>query len=163
LCPAKDFLALARDPESPKHYGVPGPTLEGYLFPDTYALPRGTGCAAIVQTMIARFKRAWDEAQKQRAPEVKLNELQAGTRAAVDRGEGAGAVEGARARLVRVSQPDEAAHAAADRPDGDLRDPALARLQVGREHPQEGSFARPSVQHLRGQGAAAGADREPGR
>src|SRR5262249_35981167 len=83
LCPAKDFLALARDPESPKHYGVPGPTLEGYLFPDTYALPRGTGCAAIVQTMIARFKRAWDEAQKQRAPEVKLNELQAVTLASI--------------------------------------------------------------------------------
>ena len=28
LCPAADFLKIARDPESPKQYGVTGPSLE---------------------------------------------------------------------------------------------------------------------------------------
>ena len=45
LCTAPDFLKIVRDPLSPKKYGVPGPSLEGYLFPDTYSLPRGAGCA----------------------------------------------------------------------------------------------------------------------
>jgi UPF0755 protein len=83
LCAAKDFLAIARDPSSPKHFGVPGPSLEGYLFPDTYSLPRSIGCAGIIQAMVARFQRAWQEAQKQRAPDVKLDELQAVTLASI--------------------------------------------------------------------------------
>src|SRR5207237_7163291 len=31
LCAPADFLKIARDPASPKKYGVPGPSLEGYL------------------------------------------------------------------------------------------------------------------------------------
>src|SRR4051812_24461809 len=63
LCPAGDFLKLARDPGSPKRFGVPGPSMEGYLFPDTYAVTRGAGCPGIMQTMVARFQKAWAHAQ----------------------------------------------------------------------------------------------------
>jgi len=83
LCSAHDLLAIARDPASPKRFGVPGPSLEGYLFPDTYSLPRSVGCAGIVQTMIARFQRAWQEAQSQRLPEIRLDEQQAVTLASI--------------------------------------------------------------------------------
>src|SRR5438552_8396921 len=83
LCPAQEFLALARDPASPKRFGVPGPSLEGYLFPDTYSLPRSTGCAGIAQAMVARFQRAWQEAQSQRLPEIRLDEQQAVTLASI--------------------------------------------------------------------------------
>src|SRR5207253_11193195 len=75
--------ALARAPSSPNRFGVAGPSLEGYLFPASYSLSRSIGCAGIVQTMVARFQRAWQEAQSQRLPEIRLNELQAVTLASI--------------------------------------------------------------------------------
>ncbi|HUJ24502.1 MAG TPA: endolytic transglycosylase MltG [Myxococcales bacterium] len=83
LCSAGDFLKLARDPASPKKFGVPGPSMEGYLFPDTYSFPRGAGCGGIAQAMVARFQKAWAEAQTQRLPGVKLDEKQSVTLASI--------------------------------------------------------------------------------
>ncbi len=83
LCGAGEFLKLARDPASPKKYGVPGPSMEGYLFPDTYSVPRGIGCGGIVAAMVTRFQHAWQQAQAQRLPSVKLDERQAVTLASI--------------------------------------------------------------------------------
>jgi UPF0755 protein len=83
LCPAADFLKLARDPATAKKLGVPATNLEGFLFPDTYALPRTAACTATLQTMVARFQHAWQRAQVQRLPSVKLDELQAVTLASI--------------------------------------------------------------------------------
>jgi len=83
LCAPADFLKIARDPASPKKYGVPGPSLEGYLFPDTYSLPRTVGCAGIVQAMVSRFHKAWQHAEMQRLPGVRLDELQSVTLASI--------------------------------------------------------------------------------
>ncbi len=83
LCPAPDFLKIARDPASPAKYGVPGPSLEGYLFPDTYSLPRSAGCGGIVQTMVSRFNKAWQHADAQRLESVSLDKLQAVTLASI--------------------------------------------------------------------------------
>ena len=38
---------------------VPVPTLEGYLFPDTYNFLPGTSAREAVQTMVRRFEQAW--------------------------------------------------------------------------------------------------------
>jgi UPF0755 protein len=51
--------ALLRDPASAERFGVEGPGLEGYLFPDTYRLPRGLATNEIVRTLIDRFRKAW--------------------------------------------------------------------------------------------------------
>ncbi len=52
------FLALAeRPPEALKPPYDEGPTLEGYLFPDTYEIPLGTGPEAIVRLMLRRFAK----------------------------------------------------------------------------------------------------------
>jgi UPF0755 protein len=83
LCPAADFLALARDAGSPKKFGVPGPSMEGYLFPDTYSVTRGAGCPGIMQTMVSRFQKAWTAAQTRRLPSVKLNEREGVTLASI--------------------------------------------------------------------------------
>jgi UPF0755 protein len=82
LCSAEQFLKLARDPASPAKFGVPGPSMEGYLFPDTYSVPRSP-CAAIMQAMVARFKQAWTAAAAQKLPSVNLNELQGVTLASI--------------------------------------------------------------------------------
>jgi UPF0755 protein len=84
LCSTADFLKLARDPASPKKFGVPGPSMEGYLFPDTYTLTRtASGCAGIVQVMVARFQKAWAHAQAQKLPTVNLNEREGVTLASI--------------------------------------------------------------------------------
>jgi len=52
------FLRLVNHPPAewtPSY--VEGPTLEGYLFPDTYDLPRGADPAVIVTVMLRRFDR----------------------------------------------------------------------------------------------------------
>lgn len=83
LCTADEFLKLARDPALARKLGVPAHSFEGFLFPDTYSVPRGPGCPGIVAAMVARFQKAWQAAQAQRLPSVKLSELQAVTLASI--------------------------------------------------------------------------------
>jgi UPF0755 protein len=83
ICAADEFLRLARDSATAKKLGVPASSLEGFLFPDTYSVPRGVGCPGIVQAMVARFRDGWRKADAQRAADVKLDELQAVTLASI--------------------------------------------------------------------------------
>ncbi len=83
LCDADEFLTLARDPRAAKKLGVPANSLEGYLFPDTYSVPKSMGCAGIMAAMVARFRAAWAAAEAQRSPDVKLTQPQAVTLASI--------------------------------------------------------------------------------
>jgi UPF0755 protein len=56
--PGGDFVKAAADPASIQHIDPRAPDLEGYLFPDTYALPRGTTATALVARMVGQFERA---------------------------------------------------------------------------------------------------------
>jgi UPF0755 protein len=49
------FLSLTEEPSVLKNYGVTGPTLEGYLFPDTYQFGRGISPSLIIDAMVKRF------------------------------------------------------------------------------------------------------------
>lgn len=48
-----------RDSAMRRRLDVPTPTLEGYLFPDTYAFPDGTSGRSAVETMVKRFEQVW--------------------------------------------------------------------------------------------------------
>ncbi len=48
-----------RDSALRDRVGDPSPTLEGYLFPDTYVFAPGTSAHAAVAEMVNRFQRAW--------------------------------------------------------------------------------------------------------
>jgi UPF0755 protein len=61
LARAEEFIALARDPASAPRFGVEGPTLEGYLFPDTYRMPRNLTPGEIAQILMEQFLRVWTE------------------------------------------------------------------------------------------------------
>jgi len=62
------FLALCREPAFIHHLGIQQNQLEGYLFPDTYALVRDKSDAkSIITQMVHRFLRVWKEI----APEKK--------------------------------------------------------------------------------------------
>lgn len=57
LSDEKEFLSLAEDPETLKKHGISGPSLEGYLYPDTYHFGKGLSASTIIDTMIRRFRQ----------------------------------------------------------------------------------------------------------
>jgi UPF0755 protein len=59
LFPRDRFLAAARDPAMIRDLDPRAPTLEGYLFPDTYKLSRRTTPEQLCRIMTARFRAAW--------------------------------------------------------------------------------------------------------
>ncbi|WP_051173159.1 endolytic transglycosylase MltG [Thermodesulfobacterium hveragerdense] len=59
ICNKEDFLKLAESPQTAKQYGLPGPTLEGYLFPDTYYFYRNSHPGQVVKTMVDNFWKHW--------------------------------------------------------------------------------------------------------
>lgn len=57
---AIDFVAAGQNGAAIGDFDPEAASLEGFLFPDTYALPRSAGAAGAVQVMVDRFKRAFD-------------------------------------------------------------------------------------------------------
>jgi UPF0755 protein len=64
---ARAFVQAARDPGPIKAIDPQADTLEGYLFPDTYSLPRQIDGAAMVSRMVKRFTSVFDEDMRRRA------------------------------------------------------------------------------------------------
>jgi UPF0755 protein len=64
--PVESVQAAVRDPELLRAVGAPTPTLEGYLFPDTYVFPDGTTPRAAVHVMVDRFQHVWQPEWDQR-------------------------------------------------------------------------------------------------
>jgi UPF0755 protein len=58
LVDADRFKALVEDADFVESLGVPGESLEGYLFPDTYRLTRGMAEEEIIRIMVSRFRQA---------------------------------------------------------------------------------------------------------
>jgi UPF0755 protein len=57
--PAESVLVAARDSALRQSVGAVTPTLEGYLFPDTYTFPAGTSARSIVAALVRRFQDIW--------------------------------------------------------------------------------------------------------
>ncbi len=55
LASEAELLAAAADPALRQRLGVSAPSLEGYLFPETYHFARGTAAAEILAAMTAHF------------------------------------------------------------------------------------------------------------
>lgn len=53
---AAEFIALARDPAVAAAHGLPGDTLEGYLFPDTYYFNHNHRAEGVIEQMISGFR-----------------------------------------------------------------------------------------------------------
>jgi len=56
LAPAEEVLRVAHDPAVLKSLGVEGPSLEGYLFPDTYQFVRGMSVEEMLGRMVQRTR-----------------------------------------------------------------------------------------------------------
>jgi UPF0755 protein len=64
------FVALATDSLFADSLGVAAPTLEGYLFPETYLVDPEIDARGLVRLMVAEFQRTFGEEWRERALEL---------------------------------------------------------------------------------------------
>ncbi len=64
-------------------WSVPGPGLEGYLFPDTYHFAPKVPLDSVIQTMVTQYQRLWTPARRQRAEDLGMSEREAMTLASI--------------------------------------------------------------------------------
>ena len=64
---AASFVAAAHNPALARSFDPEARDLEGYTFPDTYAVPRKTDAAAMVHLMVERFEKVLTPALRQAA------------------------------------------------------------------------------------------------
>jgi UPF0755 protein len=61
LAQREAFLRVVGDAEFAKSLGVPAPSLEGYLYPETYQIPGDLAPEAVARILVGQFDRAWAE------------------------------------------------------------------------------------------------------
>lgn len=80
---AAEFIKAAADASLVADLDPDAPDLEGYLFPETYTLPRGTPASRLVATMVNRFRAAYDQQLQAQASEQGLTTRQVVTLASL--------------------------------------------------------------------------------
>jgi UPF0755 protein len=79
----REFLTAAGDTSLLAGLDPEAADLEGYLFPDTYLLPRKAGGREVVAVMVEGFRKVFDEARLKRAAELRLTPRQVVTLASM--------------------------------------------------------------------------------
>ena len=80
---AKDFIQAAQNARLIADIDPQAPDLEGYLFPETYPLPRQWGADRLVAAMVDRFKATYTEDLRSKAREQGLTTRQVVTLASL--------------------------------------------------------------------------------
>ena len=76
-------MAALLDTAAPAALGVPGPTLEGYLYPATYTFPVDPPLDTVIARLVARYKEAWTPARDSAAAAIGLNQREVVTLASI--------------------------------------------------------------------------------
>ena len=71
--PMDSVQAAVRDTALLARLDIPSPTLEGYVFPDTYAFPVGTTARQAVREMVYSFERRWKPEWDSSLIDLKIN------------------------------------------------------------------------------------------
>ena len=80
---AAAFVEAARDPDAIRSLDPAATDLEGYLFPETYSVPRDTTAAKLVGLMVGRFKQLFTAEMQQAAQALELTPREVVTLAAL--------------------------------------------------------------------------------
>jgi UPF0755 protein len=72
--PVDSVMQVLADTAAAERFEVPGPTLEGYLYPATYEVPVGTSLERVLRTVTSRYQRVWTPELRARADSVGLSE-----------------------------------------------------------------------------------------
>ncbi|MBM4182722.1 MAG: endolytic transglycosylase MltG [Gemmatimonadetes bacterium] len=81
--PVDEVSALLATRGLDAELGVPGPGLEGYLFPDTYHFARGVSPRAMLEAMVARYHAIWTPARRARLDSLERTEAEIMTLASI--------------------------------------------------------------------------------
>lgn len=82
LVPKEAFLSKAFDKKFVQALGIPGPSVEGFLFPDTYYFVKGMPVEEIIRRMVSRFWEVWRK-YEDRAKELGISVYEAVTLASI--------------------------------------------------------------------------------
>lgn len=81
--PTDSVQAYLTNPEVVDELELPGPTLEGYLFPDTYRFASGTRVETMVRTMVDRYRAVWTPERRARLEDFDFSERELITLASI--------------------------------------------------------------------------------
>ena len=81
--PDSAVLGVLGEPDGAERYGVPGPGLEGYLFPDTYLFASGVPVAVVVEAMTRRYRLVWTPERRARLDSLGMTERELVTLASI--------------------------------------------------------------------------------
>lgn len=72
---ADEFIAAAKDPNLVAQLNIDGPSVEGYLYPDTYQFAHHTPARAVITAMKARFDQVAAELNNLHHPQLSPQEV----------------------------------------------------------------------------------------
>jgi UPF0755 protein len=75
--------SLLADPNLEAELNVPGPGVEGYLFPDTYRFAGGVPVATVLTAMAERYRAVWTPERRARLEELGMTEQELVTLASI--------------------------------------------------------------------------------
>lgn len=81
--PEDSLRAAVQDSALRTRLGVPTPTLEGYLFPETYTFAEGASAREAVETMVREFERRWQPEWNARLEELGMSRHEVVTLASI--------------------------------------------------------------------------------
>lgn len=81
--PADSILTVLFDTATASRMAVPGPTLEGYLYPATYTFPVAAPLDTILRQMVGTYRRVWTAERRARADSLGLSEREIVTLASI--------------------------------------------------------------------------------
>jgi UPF0755 protein len=79
----EEFMELARDRDLLVSHEISAPSVEGYVYPDTYTIPKGMAVKDALDTMIARMREKYTDELAVRAQELGMTENQVLTLASI--------------------------------------------------------------------------------
>ena len=79
----EDFKELSSDKDFLCKHDIDAPTFEGYLFPDTYKIPKGMDAKEVIGMMINRMRKKFTPDLCERASEIGLSEREVLTLASI--------------------------------------------------------------------------------
>jgi UPF0755 protein len=80
---ADSVMYVLTDTATVERFGVPGPTMEGYLYPATYTFPLAMSLDSVIGRMVATYRRVWTEERRARAEEMGMSEREVVTMASI--------------------------------------------------------------------------------
>ena len=81
--PVDSVIPLLLNSAAAEAHGVPGPTLEGYLYPATYLLPVGTSVEDAIAAMVRRYRQVWTPEMQALADSAEMSEREVVTLASI--------------------------------------------------------------------------------